>query len=890
MSLQKKIVVLFLTLGVVFAAGSYAGLSTFIFPVFENFEKRSANDSLVRVRKALDAELHALEVINREYSEWDHTYDFALGRRPGYVEENLDIAYWTNIDVNAMFFFDRSGEMLWGMIVDQAVTHSLPMEDELARPLTSDHVLVRPIGPDGKVGIVPARTAPLLVSALPILTSTGGGSPAGTAVLGRFLDDNLVTELGERAGVSAALLLIDHPDLSRDIVTELLGQPSEHEPVLWSYTDASMTGHQLIRDVFGEPAFVLRVISPRTITAIGWNTIATALGYFVAATGIFLLGAWLFTRSLIVAPITSLTRHIKRIRETGDLERSLQTERGDEIGELEQEFGNLARSLKTAQHELESARDRALAVSNAKTEFLAKMSHEIRTPMNGVLGMIELLASTPLDKAQKRYMHSISYSADTLLDIISDILDFSKMEAGKLALETRPFSLNSFVAEITDSLAGLADQKGLRLNHIVPEGASINVEGDPARLRQVLTNLLGNAIKFTEKGRVLLKVTSVPDHGEFEHVTFEVIDTGIGISPRKQQHVFESFAQEDGSTTRRYGGTGLGLAISKQLVEMMGGAITLTSKPGSGSSFSFTLRLKADRTGEMTGIERTFTHVHGDLDSGPSALKPLKGRVLVAEDNAVNQAVAVGMLEAMGVESVVAANGKEVVDLFKSEPFDAVLMDCQMPVLDGFQAAEEIRRLEARNGADPVRIIAVTANAMAGDMEKCIAVGMDDYLRKPYKGEQLNAALIKVLQPGVTPQPAAVDPGSPVRLDRFLDEELPDAIDESALESLSELPHADDRNLVDQVIQTYINTSMDLMTRLGEAIDRSDSECIRSAAHSLKSSSANVGAVKLAELCASMETSTRKSDRATAATLRQQIKDEYPRVIEALRDRLSSAA
>jgi signal transduction histidine kinase/CheY-like chemotaxis protein len=876
MSLQKKIVILFLTLGAVFALGSYAGLSAFVFPTFERFEQDSAEQSMSRVQRALDAELDALEFVNREYSEWDHTYAFAQGLRDSYIEENLDIAYWTNIDVNAMFFFDLEGQLLWGAIVDASVTNELPIESELLQPLTADHPLLHNRGNPGIYrGILQARSAPLLASSQPILTSSAGGPSVGTLVIAKYLGPELVEELGVRAGVDTSLNAIDDPNVP---------------DIKWHFGDNSATGQQVLADVFGTPSFILEVTTPRTITAIGKNTIYTALVFFIAATGLFLLGGWLFTRSLIVTPVATLTHHIKKMRKTGDLVQSVQSAREDEIGVLEQEFGNLARSLGTTRQELESARDKALAISNAKSDFLAKMSHEIRTPMNGVLGMIELLANTPMDKAQKRYMHSISQSADTLLDIISDILDFSKMEAGKLALETRAFNLNSFVTDITDSLSGLADRKELRLNNIAPDGPPINVEGDPLRLRQILTNLLGNAIKFTREGGVLLRVTASPDAGEFERVTFEVIDTGIGISPQKQQHIFKSFAQEDGSTTRRFGGSGLGLAISKQLVEMMGGTIQLQSEPGEGSNFSFTLRLRADRKGDMTGIENTFAHVYGELDVWDSALQPLRGRVLVAEDNAVNQAVAVGMLNAMGVESVIAQDGQKAVELFNSEPFDAVLMDCQMPVLDGFQAAAEIRRIESRDAADPVRIIAMTANAMAGDMEKCIAAGMDDYLRKPYKGEQLNAALIKVLQPGEAPEKVDSEPESPVLLDRFIQDDVSEAIDDSALESLSALPHAGDHDLVNQVIQTYINTSMDLMTRLGEAIDRSDSEYIRTAAHSLKSSSANVGATKLAELCASMETSTRRSDRATAVTLQRQIREEYPRVIKTLKKKLAAAA
>ena len=264
--------------------------------------------------------------------------------------------------------------------------------------------------------------------------------------------------------------------------------------------------------------------------------------------------------------------------------------------------------------------------------------------------------------------------------------------------------------------------------------------------------------------------------------------------------------------------------------------------------------------------------------------------MLVVEDNAVNQAVAVGMLDAMGVQSVVATDGREAVDKWAAEQFDAILMDCQMPVLDGFDATRQIRRMESGGNQDPVAIIAVTANALAGDMEKCNDAGMDDYLRKPYKGEQLHAALAKVLQPGELPNRVDDVRLFPDHLGEFAAEIDGESIDVSVLDSLSMLPQAGDQDLVNQIVHTYINSSLDLMTRLGEAIDRRDAECIRAAAHSLKSSSANVGAARLAELCASIEMSTRSSDRASAATLQRQIQEEYPRVIDALKRRVSAAA
>ena len=882
MSLQKKIVLLFLALGFVFSAGSYLGLRTFILPIFEDFELSEAGENLDRVSRALQAELKALEVINREYSEWDHTYEFALGARPGYVDENLDVSYWTNIDIHGMLFFDLDGRLLWGSIVDLDIDSKLPIESELAHPLREDHPLLSPERTQSAIlGLMQARTAPLLVSSLPILKSNADGPPAGSLVVVRFLDPALVEELGRRAGVEASFRAAAEfaPD---DIAAD--------GSALWTRTDAMMTGREGISDIFGNLAFALEVSSPRTISAIGNDTIETTLLFFIASTMLFLLGGWIFTRRLIVSPVGALTRHIHRIRETGDLAPTTDSGREDEIGLLQREFGRLAERLGDAQRELESARDQALAVSNAKSDFLAKMSHEIRTPLNGVLGMLELLANTPLDKVQKRYMHSIRESADTLLDIIGDILDFSKIEAGKLTLEHRAFNLNSFVSDVADSLAGLAARKGLRLNYIAPEGPPVNVEADPVRLRQVLTNLLGNAIKFTDRGSVLLKITSSPDVGEYESFAFEVIDTGIGITPRKQQQIFNSFVQEDGSTTRRYGGTGLGLSISQQLIQMMGGEIKVQSEPGNGSTFSFTLRLRADRSGAMSSIEDTFTHVYGELDAANFPVASLKGKVLVAEDNAVNQAVAAGLLESIGLESNVVSNGREAVDAFRTGRYDAILMDCQMPDLDGYEATKEVRRIESRRHSEPIRIIAVTANVLAGDMEKCIAAGMDDYLRKPYSGEQLHAALAKVLPPGAAPAQHELkadpdlDPGIPVP--------QPDgeALDEQVLDSLAALPLASDKFLVNQVIQTYMNSSLDLMTRLGEAIDRGDAECIRTAAHSLKSSSANVGAVRLAELCAAMETSTRASDRASAVTLQRQIRNEYPRVIDALRKRLEAAA
>lgn len=889
MSLQKKIVVMFIVLGAVFSLGSYAGLTTFVFPAFEDFEQESATQNLVRIRRAIDADLHSLDIVNREYSEWDHTYQFVLGLRDDYVAENLDIAYWNNIDLNMMLFFDLDGEMIWGAIVDRSVRNELPVADELLQPLTSAHPLLHHRSDPGvTLGLLQTRSAPMMVASRPILTSAAQGPPVGTLVIGKYLDANRVSDLAERAGVDVAFHLLDDQSVPREYKVGLAGAAGNDAATHWMDEEARVTGFQEVTDVFGIPAFVLEVSTPKKITGIGHKTINTALVYFLLATVVSLLAAWLFTRNLIVTPVTKLTRHILRIKKTGNLDEPVESVRNDEVGVLAQEFGDLATKFGAAQRELESARDQALAISNAKTEFLARMSHEIRTPMNGVLGMIELLNSTPLTQTQMRYARSSHEAAKTLLDIINDVLDFSKIEAGKLRLENVRFELNPFLTDITNSLLSLAEQKGLRLSCVVPEGPSMAVEGDPLRLRQVLTNLIGNAIKFTERGSVLLQVSARPGDDDRSNILFEVIDTGVGITPRKQRHIFASFAQEDGSTTRRFGGTGLGLSISKQLVELMGGNIRLKSRPNKGSTFSFELCVKA--CDELSDSARSLQQHYYEATGEPTVFNQLQGRVLIAEDNAVNQAVAVGMLTGMGVDSVAVKNGRDAVEAFCSDDFDAVLMDCQMPMLDGYQATKEIRNFESLNRKDPVRIIAVTANALAGDMQKCVAAGMDDYLAKPFTSDQLYIALKNVLRPG--------DPVMTEQVDRQEETdsvvtELPDmavAIDWTVLDALSNLPQSGRQKLVNRVIETYLMTSREQMANLGKAIDNGDSDYVRDTAHALRASSANVGAVKLAELFSEMETSTRQSDEGRAIELRDEIQEEFGRVVEALKTKIVATA
>ncbi|MDY7227286.1 ATP-binding protein [Hyalangium rubrum] len=611
---------------------------------------------------------------------------------------------------------------------------------------------------------------------------------------------------------------------------------------------------------------VISVLPQASLTAPMSRIGGTGLVVLLACFVVIGLVAVRYSRR-VVGPIRAISegfRHIQQDR-LEDVHPLPPSASQDEIGKMVAWFNASLENLnarRRSEEELRQAKESAEQANRSKSEFLANMSHEIRTPMNAILGMTQLALEAESLAQRRDFIFKASRSAQSLLGILNDILDFSKIEAGRLELERVPVSLEELFSELSDTFSSTAQDKGLALRFEGAPCLPTELRGDPLRLRQVLQNLIGNALKFTSAGEVVVRVEKLSEEAHGVGCRFSVRDTGIGITAQQLPRLFQSFFQADSSVTRKYGGTGLGLAISKRLVELMGGQIGVDSEYGQGSCFWFQLPLAKALPGEERAEPRVPpAHLRG-------------ARLLLVEDNRLNQEVAIHFLRRAGVGVDVATQGAEALERLARGAYDAVLMDCHMPLMDGYEAT---RRIRAMPGLSELPIIAMTANALEGDRERSLAAGMNDHLSKPIDAQKLYQTLGRWLAQR-SRQEASPRVPSDVGDSRKLEQPDPRHVNmEGALLNLD-----GDVGLYRKVAELFLGEAPNYLEQLRVASTRGDSEAAIRAVHNLKSLAASVGAHSLRDHARALESAAKAAEAPGLVGVSPAFEQELARVLATL--------
>jgi signal transduction histidine kinase/CheY-like chemotaxis protein len=893
-----------LVFGTLYTASRYLTLDRFL-----SLEDLEAKQATIAVQADFQEEIEKLDRSNVDLSVYDGTYDSMPKPTAKYLHSILGDGpngWMEQQSVSFLLFVDSAGSTVSANGFDPVTTNTMEVPEDLkAHVLLTDRLLDFHGLRDGIDGLILLSSGPVLVVSHPIVHTNYTGPPRGALVTARYLDPRALQQLANKSGVSSVAAFRADQQLPADVAKARSTLSASGSVYVQAVDKKVIAGYISLTDIYGRPALMLRVEMPRAIYDQG----RISQVYFAAATLCVVVTAALvigwFLEKFVVSRLEELSSNVSSIAANSNLVARVSFSGRDEISTLARGINHMLESLQVSQErkrkaedehraELEKAKDAAEAGSRAKSQFLANMSHEIRTPMNGVVGMIELALESELGHEPRELISTAKSSAESLLALLNDILDFSKIEAGKLDLEVVDFSLRDSLDSSVKGLGLEARNKGLALSSNVQSEVPDNLRGDPTRLRQIVVNLVGNALKFTSNGEVAVRVQCEEVTDDTAILGFTVRDTGIGIPLAKQAEIFEVFTQADSSTTRKYGGNGLGLAICKRFVELMNGSIWVESTPGLGSTFHFRLPFTLQKcppssveavdlamlrdvpalivdnnstnrgilyellvgwnlkptqcedacqalqqleqahaqgrpfrlvllNAKMPGMDgfavaeqiRQQSHLvsttiimfisaglrgdaarcrelgiqaylsrpvrHADLlqsigmllgtQTGTCGDLPLltthalrehrtRLRILLAEDNRVNQTLAVHILQKRGHTVEAVENGRQAIEALGKQPFDLILMDLQMPELGGVEATMLIREREKSTGGH-IPIIAVTANAMVGDRERCLEAGMDDYVSKPIQVKELFAAIERAHPPSTGSSAVCLDSPEP---------------------------------------------------------------------------------------------------------------------------------